>query len=458
MTPHPPSPADTTSLVKAEGRDDPAAGGDDAWLRRLARRLVRDEEEAQDLAQETWLAALRNPPRDGERRQWLRATARKLAARRWGLRRELSIEGLELEVLTDEDGPVSSTLRTDSERMVNTALAELSERDRNIILWRWHDGHSYTAIAQRLGLTRQSATYRVERAVEALRSRLQRLSPGTPLLGLAPLLGLDARRAAPTVTPATLLVAGVVSAALLVVLGIGATRAYGELNAAAPKNAAEVSLEEAAGPASGTGEVGRGAGFDPGRLAVPPSPPGTTTPHATPSAQAAGAAQPPVSVQGRWQFDGQAGVDWEAMLIPQEGQGTVNHDGGRAPLDDQGEFFVLGKQPGSYTLALYQPQGMSAFRLEVVLADTAELDVNVLTGTVRVSGIPPDGVRLLATGTFGSYEAFGAWADGEPVVFPLVPAGPIEFRAVVPDADAGNDPHLGTYSLPVGGEITVDLD
>src|SRR5205814_10341316 len=35
------------------------------WVRALARELVRDASTADDLVQETWLAALRHPPRAG---------------------------------------------------------------------------------------------------------------------------------------------------------------------------------------------------------------------------------------------------------------------------------------------------------------------------------------------------------------------------------------------------------
>jgi len=34
-----------------------------AWVRSLARHLVRDPERAEDLLQDTWVAALRRPPR-----------------------------------------------------------------------------------------------------------------------------------------------------------------------------------------------------------------------------------------------------------------------------------------------------------------------------------------------------------------------------------------------------------
>jgi DNA-directed RNA polymerase specialized sigma24 family protein len=50
------------------------------WLAALARRLVRDGASADDLVQETWLAALRHPPAAGRSvRAWLTTVARRLA-------------------------------------------------------------------------------------------------------------------------------------------------------------------------------------------------------------------------------------------------------------------------------------------------------------------------------------------------------------------------------------------
>lgn len=50
-----------------------------AWIRRLARRLVQGEARADDLVQETWLAALRAAPRGGPLRPWLARVARNFA-------------------------------------------------------------------------------------------------------------------------------------------------------------------------------------------------------------------------------------------------------------------------------------------------------------------------------------------------------------------------------------------
>ena len=60
---------------------------EEPWLRDLARRLARDDDEAEDVVQSTWLAALRRPPvrRDAGRpglRAWLSRVARNEATAR----------------------------------------------------------------------------------------------------------------------------------------------------------------------------------------------------------------------------------------------------------------------------------------------------------------------------------------------------------------------------------------
>src|SRR5688500_8449393 len=80
-----------------------------AWVRRLARSLVRDDASADDLEQRTWLAALRSPPRHaGAARTWLarvvrsqalnafRASGRRAAHERAGARGETVRSAVEI--------------------------------------------------------------------------------------------------------------------------------------------------------------------------------------------------------------------------------------------------------------------------------------------------------------------------------------------------------------------------
>src|ERR1051325_6212524 len=53
-----------------------------AWMTRLARRLVADDQLAEDLVQDTWLQAIRSPPRDpATLGAWLRRVLTRLAGR-----------------------------------------------------------------------------------------------------------------------------------------------------------------------------------------------------------------------------------------------------------------------------------------------------------------------------------------------------------------------------------------
>ena len=100
----------------------------DAWLRALTRQLVRDEETARDVAQETWLAALQQRPADDRPlRAWLTTVARRTATRL--LLRDQRRRDRE-QRLGPEDplpGPAQLLERTESIRRLTAALTALPE-------------------------------------------------------------------------------------------------------------------------------------------------------------------------------------------------------------------------------------------------------------------------------------------------------------------------------------------
>jgi DNA-directed RNA polymerase specialized sigma24 family protein len=67
--------------------------GQERWVRRLARALIHDADEAEDIVQETRLTSWRRPPRDPARmRSWLGTVVRNLVrnqTRAQGIRQRL---------------------------------------------------------------------------------------------------------------------------------------------------------------------------------------------------------------------------------------------------------------------------------------------------------------------------------------------------------------------------------
>lgn len=123
-------------------------------LVRFLHRLVWDADQAEDLAQETFVRALRETPDNP--RAWLFRVATNLAhdeARtRTRRRRHLVLLKGEAEARqTHGDDPADLAERRDRQAAVRQALARLSERDRTVLLL-WDAGLDYQDIARQTGL------------------------------------------------------------------------------------------------------------------------------------------------------------------------------------------------------------------------------------------------------------------------------------------------------------------
>jgi RNA polymerase sigma-70 factor (ECF subfamily) len=163
------------------------------WVRALARSLVRDPNEADDLVQETWLAALRNPPRQaGSIRAWLgrvlRNSARQ-AARSEGRRgaREHAVarpEGLEV-------AAADAVARVEAQRLVVARVLALGEPSRSAIVLHFFEGLSPRDISRQLGIPVGTVRARIRRALSRMRADLDQEhgSRDEWALALAPVLG-----------------------------------------------------------------------------------------------------------------------------------------------------------------------------------------------------------------------------------------------------------------------------
>lgn len=144
------------------------------WIRELAGQLVSDQARADDVAQETLLAAWSSPPRDRTGlRAWLSTVARNVARRagRSDRRRRDHEEGhaFDRSRANEEDELADRALRMRG--LVDEVLA-LERIHRNVLLLRYFEGLSTRECASRLGLSHDAARTRLTRAHARLRSRL----------------------------------------------------------------------------------------------------------------------------------------------------------------------------------------------------------------------------------------------------------------------------------------------
>jgi RNA polymerase sigma factor (sigma-70 family) len=190
-----------------------------AFLQRLARSLVADPASAEDLVQDTSLAALRRPPHaSGSARAWLARVMRNLAASR--ARGDAHRRAREADVARPERDDLGAQLSAHLEvqRRLVEAVARLDEPYRSTILLRYVHDLSAAEIAERLATPVATVRTRLARALERLRRDLDaRNEPGTPIWSVVLLAGLIDLR--PMSVSAATAAGGAIVAAKLVWIG-----------------------------------------------------------------------------------------------------------------------------------------------------------------------------------------------------------------------------------------------
>ncbi|MEM8713954.1 MAG: sigma-70 family RNA polymerase sigma factor, partial [Planctomycetota bacterium] len=142
------------------------------WVRHVARTLVADAAKADDLVQESWLVALRRPPRESTNlRGWLGRVVRRQALQsgRSESRRRLREERASKPEATLEDLSQRASLQKD---LVAHVVA-LDEPFRSVVLLRFFEGLRPPQIAERLGIPPKTVHSRLARALDKLRQRLE---------------------------------------------------------------------------------------------------------------------------------------------------------------------------------------------------------------------------------------------------------------------------------------------
>ncbi|MFG0318894.1 MAG: sigma-70 family RNA polymerase sigma factor [Planctomycetota bacterium JB042] len=161
------------------------------WIRGLARRLVRDEHLADDLAQDAEVAALTHPESASRSpRAWL-ATVLRNRAREAARRTERRTRREHGAATAGAAPPASDVVaRAQLHATVVTAVLGLHEPYREVVLLRFFDDLPPRKIAKRLGVPVSTVHTRLTRAIDRLRVELDRHHGGdrTAWLGAAALL------------------------------------------------------------------------------------------------------------------------------------------------------------------------------------------------------------------------------------------------------------------------------
>jgi RNA polymerase sigma factor (sigma-70 family) len=149
------------------------------WALQVARRLVHEESEAEDLVQRTWIAALRSPPNTARgARAWIRKVILNLARERH--RRALVRERHERSSAVEATAPdaFESLSRSEIHRLLGEHLLELSEPYRSAVILRYYEGLSSAEIARRQRIPAGTVRWRLKIGLDQLRTELDRRSHG----------------------------------------------------------------------------------------------------------------------------------------------------------------------------------------------------------------------------------------------------------------------------------------
>jgi len=166
-----------------------------AWLRRLARALLRNQD-ADDLAQDGWLVAIGRPPPDGRPlRPWLGRVLVNLARMQARARQRRDVrESKFADLVEPGTKPDDLVQRVELQQLVAGEVLGLAEPYRSTVLLHYFEELTCAEIARRLELPDGTVRRRLKVALDELRARIDakdRTSRGG-LAALAPLAGITA--------------------------------------------------------------------------------------------------------------------------------------------------------------------------------------------------------------------------------------------------------------------------
>lgn len=184
---------DIAALRRYAGSADPQAfevlaARYQAMVLAICRRTLGNEADAEDAAQETFLRLARSAKAiRSNAAAWLHScamnTCRDLMRRKGAAPAEQAASAMGLENVPDSGEPETARLWRDIEPLLDAALADLSDEDRDVIVARFLAGRPLNELAEQAGVAAGTMSRRVERALANLRKRLGSAALGVSAAG-----------------------------------------------------------------------------------------------------------------------------------------------------------------------------------------------------------------------------------------------------------------------------------
>lgn len=149
------------------------------WLRHLARELLHDRSQVDDVLQNVWMAALRRPPRESNprsQRSWLKKVLRTFALR--ANRSDARRHRREGESPDPTPPPTADQMveRLEMQSELAQSIRSLDEPYRTVVFLRFYEERSAADIAASLEIPESTVRTRLSRGLAQLRDRLDRIS------------------------------------------------------------------------------------------------------------------------------------------------------------------------------------------------------------------------------------------------------------------------------------------
>jgi RNA polymerase sigma factor (sigma-70 family) len=404
---------------RGEGRIDDVLD-QQAWLMRLARQLGRDAATAEELAQESLIAAWEHPPRErgSTLRSWLRSVLvhrARTGATAEQRRREREERSARPEAVAGSDEIAE---RLELARRVAAALDELPEAERRALYLRYYEELSPPDIARAVGAPLGTIKSRLAQGREHLRRKLDREygERGTWLGLLLPLAPLTRTpdipsSASPSAGPAGPLLLGtatmttkatltsVAAAAIIASLLVwNSWTSPADSRAAAPRRGQDSEL------ASGTTEhspaMASSRAESPPRVEME-----ALAPDVASASTTAG-----VEIAATFASDGSPAALLVGSLAPENL--AWKEDGGhpirRVQLDAEGHCFLAGLEPGVWVARL-NGRTVEGGVVELAPGATAQVQLSIQPG-IEVRGRVLDHQESPVPGA----EVFSSWSGDHP--------------------------------------------